>query len=401
MLQKLIFCIVLVVFLVGCGASREPAETAPEAAQPAAPSSERSENSLVAVPEDTASMVQTPAVPAAEYFLFERQNNSFENENGDVLLYEYSCQPSFRSDDETRTAWVESVLNGISRDYTVNSDNLLDYAEEYVENNGTELFYAHSNYQDLGIVRYDSRVISLVALSSLYAGGSHPNSVQTAYNLDVDGQRILRLEDVLLEDTGARLAELVMTEVDAKFAHLGEGGLFEDYEATIATSMTWGNMTPYWYFNSNGLVIFYNQYELGPYAAGIITVELPYEALADVLNPDYLPEHAGDIPGSLVLRGEWQGYRRIPITIDAEGDTLLVGVEGRIYQVRLSEVMWLEDTPIAQQILFSSMSMGQNDVLEITGGYDDESRSFAIEFITGQGEEKIIYLHADGLSEEP
>ena len=46
------------------------------------------------------------------------------------------------------------------------------------------------------------------------------------------------------------------------------------------------------------------------------------------------------------------------------------------------------------------MTMGQNDVLEITGGYTD-ARSFAIEFINGQGEHKLYYIHDGELSQEP
>ena len=72
-----------------------------------------------------------------------------------------------------------------------------------------------------------------------------------------------------------------------------------------------------------------------------------------------------------------------------------------MYQVQLSEVLWLEDTPIAQQILFSAKSLGENDVLEITGGYNDESRSFAIEYIDGRGEGQLVYVHDGELSETP
>ena len=92
---------------------------------------------------------------------------------------------------------------------------------------------------------------------------------------------------------------------------------------------------------------------------------------------------------------------RIPITIEKEGERLLVGVEGTVYQVQLSEVLWLEDIPIAQQVLFSAKSLCSNDVLEITGGYTDDSRSFAIEFLNGRGEGQILYIHDGELSAEP
>ena len=296
---------------------------------------------------------------------------------------------------------MDGILNDIDQAYKSDSSNLYDYAVEFVELNGTDYFYSHSNYQQLGIARHDSTVVSLISLSSLYSGGSHPNSVQIAYNLDIGNQRLLRLEDVIAEDSADELAQLVLAKVNETFAPLGEGALFSDYADWIDTSMIYGNMTPYWYLNDQGLVIFYNQYELGPYAAGIIKAELPYETLSGILLEDYFPAEPDGTPGDLVLRGDWEGYRRIPITIEPEGETLLIGVEGRVHQVQLSEVMWLEDTPIAQEILFSAMALGQNDVLELTGGYTDDARSFAIEFINGQGEHKLYYIHDGELSAEP
>ena len=52
-------------------------------------------------------------------------------------------------------------------------------------------------------------------------------------------------------------------------------------------------------------------------------------------------------------------------------------------------------------LLFSAKIMGQNDVLEITGGFDDENRSFAIEFTNGGGERVLYYIQPGELSAEP
>ena len=76
-------------------------------------------------------------------------------------------------------------------------------------------------------------------------------------------------------------------------------------------------------------------------------------------------------------------------------------MEGSVYQVQLSEILWLEDTPIAKQLLFSAKSLCENDVLEITGGYTDEGRSFAIEYIDGRGEGQLVYVHDGELTTEP
>ena len=407
MLQKLSFLLIAAILLTGCGAPAMEADNArPETSTiwtDAAGVAAASEIPHTAPAESAAQTVpETSAVCAAEYFTFTAQNSTVTDDSGLTLLIENKTVPTFTSGDAERSAWVNEVLERIDRDYCTDSTNLDAYAREFISLNGTEHFYSFSNYQQLGVARHDSRVVSLIALSSLYSGGTHPNSVQVAYNLDIENRRILHLEDIITESGAGELGTLVRAGVDEKFAMIdGGNGLFEDYADTIDNSMVYGNMTAYWYLNDVGLVVFYNQYELGPYAAGIIKVELPYEALDGILTPEYLPAESADENSGLTIRNEAGECHRIPITIEREGETLLIGVEGTVYQVQLSEVLWLEDTPIAQQLLFSAKSLCRNDVLEITGGYTDETRSFAIEYIDGRGEAQILYIHDGELTAEP
>lgn len=342
-----------------------------------------------------------PEAEQTHYFTFVRDSSIATAEDGTELLYEYSCDTTFSSYDPGLDGWVDSVLEGIRKEYTSNSSNLLEYAEESFTSGDAESFYCYSNYQELGVARHDSKLVSLVVLSSIYSGGAHPNTVQTACNLDMELRKILRLEDVIYPDGAQSLAEMVRTQVEDKFLSLGEGALFDDFADTIAGSFALDSMTPYWYLNENGLVIFFNQYELGPYAAGIIKTEIPYECLEGILREEYFPGDYSQIPGDLLLRGDWDGYRQIPITVESDGERILVGVEGEVFQVQLSEISWLEGTAIGQKMLFSANRLTQNDVLELIGGYDDESRSFAIEFSDGQGNTTIYYIHPEGLSTEP
>lgn len=405
MLRKLSFILIIAILLSACGASAPEANASvelPGTASCTVDDAQQAPAETVPASGALPESAEAQAESQAEYFYFTKYSNTITNEDGQALLYENRCTPSFTSGDAKRSEWVSSILGGIERDFNTDSTNLQEYARDYVDEYGTDLFYNYSNYQQLGVARHDEAVVSLIALSSLYSGGSHPNSVQVAYNLDIANQRLLKLEDVIGEEAAPELARLVRESVDSKFNVIdGGNGLFEDYGDIIDSSMLHGNMTPYWYFNDKGLVIFYNQYELGPYAAGIIKAELPYGALDGILREEYFPIPGNGAPGDLVLRGEWEGYRRIPITLDEEAGVLLVGVEGTIYQVQLSQIQWLEDTPIAKEMRFSALSLGQNDVLEISGGYTDDTRSFVIEFIDGRGEHRIYYIRDGELTGEP
>ena len=404
MLQKLILLVISVIFITGCGAAadRAPVENnQPDLlrAEGAADQKTDAESSETVAATDPESVPET--VSNAEYFLFTTTNSTLSGDDGTTLRYENQCIATFTSSDQERESWVTEILQRIEQAFQTDSHNLYEYAQDFIAENGTEYFYSYSNYQQIGAARHDKKIVSLISLNSLYSGGSHPNSVQVAYNLDIENRRILRLEDVIKEGSTPTLAELVRAEVDSKFAFIdGGNGLFDDYLDTIHNSMDYGNMTPYWYLNDTGLVIFYNQYELGPYAAGIIKVELPYDTLGDILLDEFYPMEPDGTQGDLFLQAD-PGGSIIPITIEKDGQSLLVGVEGTVYQVQLSEVFWLENTPIAQNLLFSAMSLEEHDVLQITGGYTDENRSFAIEFVNGSGEQYLYYIHNGELSSDP
>lgn len=407
MLKKLILLVITVIFLAGCGASEPRDESsAVTGSETVADTMHETTAPIQTDPTDTAEPAETaePTEPAAasgvqpEYFVFTADSNTVTADDGTAILYENQTSAQFVSADDARSAWVYSILDQINERFETNSANLLTYAEEYLLENGTDLFYSYSNYQQLGTARHDEAVVSLIEVSSLYSGGSHPNSVQIAYNLDITNQRLLALEDVIAEGTESELARMVREDVDEKFAVIdGMNGLFGDYADTIAGSFSYGNMTPYWYFNDQGLVVFYNQYELGPYAAGIIKVELEYSELEGILLPEYIPAEQ-TLPGSISLISDAENT--IPIIIVPDGKTLYIGAEGIVREVQISEVLWLEGTPISQNLIFSARSLSSGDVLEITGGFDDENRSFAIKFRNETGIQ-VLFIHDGELSAEP
>ena len=80
---------------------------------------------------------------------------------------------------------------------------------------------------------------------------------------------------------------------------------------------------------------------------------------------------------------------------------VLIAVEGRINQVQVSEVFWLEGTAISKRMLFSASHLESNDALQIVGGFDDPNRSFAIEYLDSTGQLVVRYIHADQLTTKP
>lgn len=411
--KKLIVIAMSLLFLAGCGASDSKSAAAPEAniIQNSPQENESAPNQAYPASDETTVTAKKTEISdgiteAAEksdlqYFTFNRESRSESNDEGITLLTENRCEVSLHSGDSNNQEWIKDILGDNQAFYDTNSRNLVRYAEDVISQYGSDEFYTYSNYQDRGIVRHDSRVVSLLTISHVHSGGAHPSTVQTAMNLDLEQKKMLTLEEVIAEDGVEVLEQMVQDIVKNKFERLGIDVLYEDYSETIAISMTYGSMTPYWYFSNKGLVIFYNQYELGPYAAGIIKVEIPYEKLHGILLEEFFPEVSEDCTGDLSVVTDTQGLEQIPCVIDPDGGRILIRAEGTAKFVQVSEVLWVDDTPVSQTMMISINELNEQDVLVLTGGFDDDSRSFSVEFSDGCGNRYTYFIHPDGLTEEP
>ena len=330
-----------------------------------------------------------------------RESRSVTNDDQVELLCENQCFSEFSSQNEQLQEWVGTVFDRERASFLSKSDNLKQYAADTIRQFGTDNFYSYSNYQDQAVIRHDSRVVSLVTLSHIYSGGIHPNAVQTAENLDLAENKLLRLEDIIESSAVSRLEQLVQDSVRERFNALGLDAFYEDYPETISVSLKYGEMTPYWYFGHDSLIIFYNQYELGPYAAGIIKVELPYEQLEGIVKPEYMPQTPQDRSGDLKILESAEGYREAELIIDPDGSQVVIGATGPVYEVQVSEIFLLNETPVTQQMLISIGELSARDALVITGGVEDSNRTFAVEFSNGSDQKLTYYITTDGFSDHP
>lgn len=132
------------------------------------------------------------------------------------------------------------------------------------------------------IVYQAPRVISLEAAEATFLGGAHPNSAVTYASFDPATGRRLALADLFLPTAGARLREVAERRFreargippDLDLAEEGfefEGGSF-DLNDNFAVL-------------EDGLVFYYNPYEVAAYVFGPTEVKLTREDLAGLVRP--------------------------------------------------------------------------------------------------------------------
>lgn len=324
------------------------------------------------------------------YFTFRTDTKIYQNQDGQDLLRETFTDPGFYNADTQLSDWVNAVLDGFVKSEQKLGADLLDYAEEELERIGEE-FYTFSHYLTMGVGRHDSRIVSVMGLSSMYSGGPHPSTVQTALNLDLNTQTVLTLEEVIQENADGILLDRVRTAVLEKFALVGEEGFYPDYQQVLKNELTYGNMTPHWYFNENGLVIFFNQYVLAPYAAGIIKAELPYDTLEQVLRPEFMPEsYSGTADGVRVSKTDPGTGTVYSISFGA-GDTVYIQPEGKASHVQLSQVYFAEDIPVGESMLFSANYLDESVVIALQGDWKDEKTIYGVEYSDESGGANVLY----------
>ncbi|MFR8333122.1 MAG: RsiV family protein [Oscillospiraceae bacterium] len=69
-------------------------------------------------------------------------------------------------------------------------------------------------------------------------------------------------------------------------------GLFDEYESIVEERFqpsALATQVDYWYFSDTGLVIFFNPYDILPYAAGVVKIEFSYEDLSEFLKSEFIP----------------------------------------------------------------------------------------------------------------
>jgi hypothetical protein len=167
---------------------------------------------------------------------------------------------------------LQDILDNFIDDFKMFSDENPDYPQNW--------FYEINAY----VGNFTSKILCLEFSQGGYTGGAHGNSYVKYINIDLENSNQLKLGDLLGKGYEAKLNELI----DRKFREVKdlqptddlekEGGLFENkiaFNDNFAVS-------------KNGLLFFYNNYEIAPYAAGTTELLITYDELVNLIPENNL-----------------------------------------------------------------------------------------------------------------
>lgn len=129
---------------------------------------------------------------------------------------------------------------------------------------------AYESVETITVLRADTNVVSLLRGGYQYFGGAHGSPYMTTLNIDGTTGKPLVLSEVFTGDLVTPVMEKLKAEKD-------ENGLFDGWEDMAQKYLAGQSESAQcWTLDNNGLTILFPVYEIAPYAAGVISVVLPY-----------------------------------------------------------------------------------------------------------------------------
>jgi hypothetical protein len=115
-------------------------------------------------------------------------------------------------------------------------------------------------------------ILSIKAQYYQYSGGAHGGTNQVGYNIDLKTGQLLLLSDIFEE--GFDYKNIIGNEILASISKNNDYGINDPNEAVKGID----EKRPF-YIEEGNIVIYYGQYEIAPYAAGIPQFKIPFTKL--------------------------------------------------------------------------------------------------------------------------
>jgi hypothetical protein len=137
-------------------------------------------------------------------------------------------------------------------------------------------FNQYEALEDFTVTYNRNCLISLYFDRYQYTGGAHGLTTRTSDTWDIRSARRISLGFLFPkgEDYSVMLQEIIIQQIQKQISD-GEDIYFEDYEKLVHETFNEESF----YLTPDALVIYFQQYDIAPYASGIREFAIPYEEI--------------------------------------------------------------------------------------------------------------------------
>lgn len=126
----------------------------------------------------------------------------------------------------------------------------------------------------------NNEIISITQQYYQYTGGAHGITQQKSTNIDLNSGKTLTYKDIF--KPGTDYSSIIIKEIKKQISENSENFFPEAYG-----SITTLKEDQPFYLLPDGIVVYYQLYELAPYAAGFSKFKIPYSAFNSQVRPEF------------------------------------------------------------------------------------------------------------------
>jgi len=186
------------------------------------------------------------------------------------ILQELGCGGQAASLQQCVQSQIDSYAVGYKRQLADVDDTLL-----------SEAFNNYYQGVSMAVLYNDNGWLIVESNLSDYSGGAHGNYGVSYLNMDMQNQKLWKLEDIMTVDS-AKLQTILEKQARKAF-DIPAGGKLSEGLLTDRV-MPNGNF----YVTNTGITFVYNPYEIAAYAYGIASFFIPYTQIKELLKPEFV-----------------------------------------------------------------------------------------------------------------
>lgn len=205
--------------------------------------------------------------------------------------------------------------------------------------NGSQNWTPYLYHITYSPTRIDHKVLSLFGNNVVFSGAGHPERTCVSASYDLLTGDVLTLASIMSKDaTVQQFCDLTL----AGLGEMAEGDyLYDNYKKIVQQRFQQdASQDEAWYFTQTGLCFYFAPYEIAPYSSGVITVEIPFEKLKNLIHADYLPSARTSPTGKITVtpfnNTNLNNLSHIAeIVMEEDGKMYMLQTDGNVQDVRI------------------------------------------------------------------
>ena len=212
----------------------------------------------------------------------ELSNSHFEMLNDNYYSL-YATNQYFLADEKTTLRYPEladalmQLKEQKEHNFDMATESLLDSHQFMIETESYPIDL--TDYTECRVLRADNVLFSFIETNENYYGGAHGMYSVAGYAFDVDTGKNLSFTDIVVDES--KIRDLIAEKLDEEY-----GDIFFDDIYTLIDQYDFNSLC--WSISYFDVTLYFNPYDLGPYASGSQQVVFPFSEYADLFDEKYL-----------------------------------------------------------------------------------------------------------------